>query len=332
MTQGLVKAQVRKTWKHINFVCSSSTCKSKTWYQPGGTCSIIRGKWVSRVSEAYQDKTCMGRWTVTVVKGKGTNKVAIINAYRVGARSPKSAGAKTATHQQWTVLRAKGVQNPNPRQQFIDDLIEVIKELQTAEHEIVLGLDANEPMGKFNSKIAKLAEITNLIDIHNQHHSIEHGEPPGTHKRGTEKIDHILVSPRVAETIDRCGIDAFNTVIHSDHRGSFIDFNMGQILKGTPEELGALPKRGINGKDPRRIEPYRVALYKQLDNHNILHRARQLVRLYDRKIEEPRDKHSTKPSTASTKTLPEGCSMQKKYARWRRNSKRPRISHAKDKR
>ena len=202
---------------------------------------MIRGKWGSRVSEVYQDKTGLGRWSVIIVKGKGTNKVAIITAYRVGTKSHKSTGAKTATPQQWTVLRAKGVSNPNPRQQFIDDLTEVIKELQTNDHEIVLGLDANEPMSKFNSKIAKLAELTNLIDIHSQQHSIKHGEPPGTHKRGTEKIDHILVSPRIAATVDRCGIDAFNTVIHSDHRGSFVDFNMGQILSGTPEELGALP-------------------------------------------------------------------------------------------
>ena len=57
VTQGLVRAQVRKTWRHTQFVCSASTCKSKTWYQPGGTRAIIRGKWGSRVSKSYQDKT-----------------------------------------------------------------------------------------------------------------------------------------------------------------------------------------------------------------------------------------------------------------------------------
>jgi hypothetical protein len=73
-------------------------------------------------------------------------------------------------------------------------------------------MDANESMHKNRSQIAKLAEQCNLIDIHTFHHQRDGSEPPASHKSGSEKIDHCLVSPGIAKETDRCGIDAFSAI------------------------------------------------------------------------------------------------------------------------
>jgi hypothetical protein len=45
---------------------------------------------------------------------------------------------------------------PNPRKQFIKDLITFIDQKQSLKHEIILNLDANEALGEESQGIAKL--------------------------------------------------------------------------------------------------------------------------------------------------------------------------------
>jgi hypothetical protein len=45
---------------------------------------------------------------------------------------------------------------PNPRKQFITDLIVFINQKQSQNHEIILNLDANEALGEESQGIAKL--------------------------------------------------------------------------------------------------------------------------------------------------------------------------------
>jgi hypothetical protein len=63
-------------------------------------------------------------------------------------------------HQSW--------QSPHPRKQFIKDLIEFINEKRSANHDIMLNLDANEILGDEMQEILKLMRecgLVNLLDI-----------------------------------------------------------------------------------------------------------------------------------------------------------------------
>jgi hypothetical protein len=56
--------------------------------------------------------------------------------------------------------------DPNPRKQFITDLIDFINQKQLQNHEIILNLDANEALGEESQGIAKLMRECNLVDLH----------------------------------------------------------------------------------------------------------------------------------------------------------------------
>ena len=79
----LIYGHERQTWNHVKVVASSSDCAAKTWYQPGGTCSIMRGKWTS-CCKTSKDTSGLGRWTTIIIRRKEKKKIAVINAYRVG--------------------------------------------------------------------------------------------------------------------------------------------------------------------------------------------------------------------------------------------------------
>jgi hypothetical protein len=172
-------------------------------------------------------------------------------------------------------------QNPNPRQQFITDLTAEIKQLQADGHEILLGLDANEATEQPNSQIAKLVEACHLTDLVLHLHGHVDNPPPNTYNRGRLKIDHLFGTAATASAVSKSGIDSFGEVFSSTHRGSFVDLDMTKLLGGTPDNLGALLPRTINGKDPRVIIPFKNALYPYVQKHNIVARALQLEPLLD---------------------------------------------------
>jgi hypothetical protein len=69
-------------------------------------------------------------------RGKSGSKLLIITVYRVGANlSIKRQEPKTVYQQEWNLLRNNGDENPNPREQVIEDLISFIKANQEQEYE-----------------------------------------------------------------------------------------------------------------------------------------------------------------------------------------------------
>jgi hypothetical protein len=82
---------------------------------------------------------------------------------------------------------------PNPRKQFIKDLIAFINQKQSLNHEIILNMDAIEALGEESQGIAKLMRECNLVDLHNI---------PGmeqlqdTYQRGNkQRIDFMFSTP-----------------------------------------------------------------------------------------------------------------------------------------
>ena len=154
---GLVKEcfrkAVSKTWEPAKFRSSTSDWKSNSIYKPGGTVTMATGRWSGRVSMAGQDPWRLGRFSYVGTKGKSGAKLLIITLYRVGANiSIKRDGPKTVHHQEWNLLRNKGVEDPNPRDQVIEDLISFIKVNQEQEYEIILAADANENMRALSTR------------------------------------------------------------------------------------------------------------------------------------------------------------------------------------
>jgi hypothetical protein len=63
--------------------------------------------------------------------------------------------------------------SPDPRKQFVTDLIQFINAKQASDHEIFLNLDANEVLGEESEGIAKIMRECNMVDLLNKQ-ELEH--------------------------------------------------------------------------------------------------------------------------------------------------------------
>ena len=85
-------------------------------------------------------------------------------------------------------------------------------------HEVLLGIDANEPNIQYNNGVSQFLQRTKLIDIIDEVHGLY--KVPNTYLRGCHRIDFFLATKYISTFIDRSGITSFNEVTTSDHRGN----------------------------------------------------------------------------------------------------------------
>jgi len=93
----------------------------------------------------------------------------LISAYQVCTQQ-FDATANTVTAQQTRLLQQQGIKTPNPKKQFVTDLIALIKTWIHDGKDILLGMDANEDVDNLGSHITRLFTETGLIDLHNHRH------------------------------------------------------------------------------------------------------------------------------------------------------------------
>ena len=59
-----------------------------------------------------------------------------------------------------------GIDNPNPRKLFIEELIKVIEQAVRDKDDIILTGDFNEVVGEDSKLMAKVLRAGNLVDVH----------------------------------------------------------------------------------------------------------------------------------------------------------------------
>jgi hypothetical protein len=139
--------------------------KFESDYQPGGTVSLVTGKWTSRNIEKGSDSYGLGRWSFMVLWETRGRRILIVTAYRVCAQTLQSCGVTTATAQQFRQLMQKWkemgtLDDPIPRLQFILDLQAWLEYRQRDGYEIILAIDANENITGISGKISPLKNKT----------------------------------------------------------------------------------------------------------------------------------------------------------------------------
>ena len=106
---------------------------------------------------------------------------------------------------------------------FITDLTKQIKNWQKEGQDIILMLDANEPMNKGTQGMAHLATECNLTDVYATRNKAT--KEQATYARGTKRINFILISAKLLPAVTQAGALAFYDGIESDHRGIFVNFD-----------------------------------------------------------------------------------------------------------
>jgi len=107
----------------------------------------------------------MGRWSYHELIGPNHTQYLIITAYQVRPQCP-TIGTNTAYMQQHNILLDQHQLKPDPREQFVTDIIKFIHRWQNT-HDILLCLDANDnTIESRDHGIERIIDETALIDLH----------------------------------------------------------------------------------------------------------------------------------------------------------------------
>ena len=268
----------KRHFQHHRYVASTSTWKPKSTYKPGGTAIMVVQATTTLVQSTTRDR--MGRWAATTLSGINNTGVTIISAYQVC--QTKITGKNTAANQQISQLieeasRQSEIARLNPREAFIRDLHQFIRQQQQNGNQILLLGDFNEEMGSGNSGIANLSIECGLIDIF----GIRLGTAtnPSTWQRGNKRLDYALASPGILPLIKAAGYEPYSYRITSDHRGFFIDLDTKALFGNKPSKIAPITHRDFESHTPGTIPRYITSIIKELEAHNFKARLQELSEL-----------------------------------------------------
>jgi len=130
-------------------------------YQPGGVTQMVLHKLTGCVIARGSDNLGRYAWQELLLDGMRT--LIVITAYCITQESLTGCGHETSAMQQWRKLRARGIDQPKPRQQILDDLTTFVSKHETAGNEVALMMDANSPIN--DDAIEAFLEAMNLHDL-----------------------------------------------------------------------------------------------------------------------------------------------------------------------
>ena len=266
----------RKYWNQTRLVTSCSSIQASHRYLPGGSAILATGNLTGRILATFTDDA-LGRWSSIRIRGNQGVHVLIVTAYMVCKTSISSTGPTTAFRQQYSILRAQGIQNPNPRQQFINDLSSFLEHHQSLGDRLLL-------LGNFNTDLDNPSDSRSLRSMFQQlqltdlliHHHPSLA-PASTRLRG-RRIDSIFGCPQITNLPLHCGMGLFNSIVDSDHRPIYIDVIATDLLQHIPPTIHTPVPRGIHSNNPTECSRYLSALHACLDSHNVFSRANNLTR------------------------------------------------------
>ena len=141
----------------------------------------------------------MGRWTGTKYILQQDKNLYIISGYRAckNSSSTKNLIQSNSTYaQQYYALKEKGTDAPQPRKQFVIDLIQYIHTLKLKEEDIfLLMLDKNEQIGTEATGIINFITHGGMVDLFTLYNCSTCSIP--TFLKGSSRIDYILGTPNI---------------------------------------------------------------------------------------------------------------------------------------
>jgi len=212
-------------------------------------------------------------------------RLMVVSAYRVCPQQ-FDVTAMTVTAQQTRILLQQGVTNPNPRIQFISDLIQQINIWCQQHKEVLISMDANENVDDPRSKIMQLFVETDLINLHYHHHPA--ATKPATHQRGSHPIDMMIGSPLLASTLKHAWILPFGepTLIKGDHRLLGLDFDVETLFGSHPSTPSPGILCDVNSRHEQHVHQFCKRVVTQC---NCLQLAERTSTLLDQAILTPTD-------------------------------------------
>jgi exonuclease III len=191
---------------------------------PGGSSMLVLGKYTSNIRNTIHDPLELGRWCGSTLRINSKQLLHVVSAYRVCQSQIKHHYSMSTYSQQYFMLLQQGINQPDPRKQFITDMTNLLTFLtENKDNYVILGIDANEAVTGNNSEICEMITKCNLVDIYARKH--QDATEFATHIKGSKRIDFIFCTENIVPFIDRVGYVPFHRALDTDHRACFCDIS-----------------------------------------------------------------------------------------------------------
>jgi hypothetical protein len=251
-------------------VSSSTPIQSPTSWKPGGTILAVLGTWSHTVTTVSSDS--LGRWCKATLSGRDGSLLSVFSLYNVVKTDISKVGPSTIFAQQWQLLRLSGIDQPDPRQQCIDDFKTAVQHEQTIGSDIVVLGDLNEVVGEDPALMASICASCNLYDPFSDMYPDQVDTP--TYVRGRKRLDWVFISRSLYTSVDAVGYNRYNLLYHSDHRAIFLDLAKRESL-GLSFPLVPHSRRPIHSNSPF-VRDFVWETYKHLQENKVLHQFADL--------------------------------------------------------
>jgi len=277
LTKYQIYQQCKGMAAQVRLTTATSQEPAADWYKPGGTLLLSLNQWTSRVISQGSD-ALLGRWAYQEFLGRNDQRIIVISGYRV-CNQPFDAASNTVSAQQIRLMQANGLPAPNPHKLFLSDLITQIKSWRQANKEVILCIDANEPIDDPRSEVSRLFTETDLVDLH--HHRYPALRKPATHQRGSHAIDLIAGSPLVVSALLHAWIHPFGdpVCIKGDHRLLGVDLDPEVLFGNAIPSLTKPQLRGTNSRHPQKVTKFCKRVVDQCNHHRLAERIADLQTL-----------------------------------------------------
>ena len=208
---------------------SSAPAPTNSTYLPGGTLLTMNGHTTGRVAKSGSDP--WGRYSWYQLRGQCDKGILIICAYRVCQSQLGVAGPTTAYQQQYSLMRAAGFVAPNPRQQVLKDISDLIESHRAEGYRPIVMMDAN---GDYNATTGRDSALQLFLHDNNLINPFydKFQTSPRTYAYGSRRIDYIFTDPICAHAITAVGYLGTHQGAYSDHCLAYIDVDERRMFNG----------------------------------------------------------------------------------------------------
>ena len=247
-------------WKKIKVSQANNKNENVEKSQYGGTAVVAFDEAAMRAtSKTGVDTTGLGRWAWMLFEGKQRHRTRIISAYN----PCKSMGDETVYMQQKRYFLSKG-KEVCPREQFIMDLTNQIKNWQRQNDQIVLMIDGNENFARLGPLHVALLRECRLIDPIRFAYQHDTDSLPATSSTGSVPIDAIFVSHQIKHITRGGWLKHGETV--GDHRPLYIDIPILTLLGEPPFHIHRPEARRLTCDHPKVVKKFNELVQRQMDN------------------------------------------------------------------
>jgi hypothetical protein len=273
-----MKSSIRSVFAKSHLVTSSSTIPSVHDFKPGGTLIAAQGNITRRIVTSGTDS--FGRWAFLELVGKCHWNVVIVIAYQVCQQSfitNNTIKSLSATSQQYIIMRQQD-RTYTPREAFISDLTTFIKSIHQRNHGVLLLGDFNEPLSIEHKGMTGLTIECNLTGVMFR---LQNHDSFPTYLQGQSRIDYVLASEWVADSVLTGCYEPFGFRTKDDHRNIVLDVDVISLL-GTPtNQLDTPDNRKLKSNERSSVRKYILGKTKYLEAHNFQARLDHLQQHWD---------------------------------------------------